>query len=91
MTSPLERAARALGDTPDLAGATLRKALIAVGSPDNGEQTLRHLARAVIEAIREPSETMVDASRAEEGCGCPCCVGADDWSTMIDALLAEGA
>jgi hypothetical protein len=47
------------------------------------------LARAVLTALREPPDDVLSASDADEGCGCPCCVRADNWTLMIDHILAE--
>ena len=55
----------------------------------DGEFDLEKVARAGLEALREPDKLMEEAALAEEGCGCPCCVSSDDWEAMIDAILGE--
>lgn len=46
-------------------------------------------ASAVLMAAREPDDAVLEASRENEGCGCPCCIGAHHWPSMIDAILNE--
>lgn len=75
---PLERAARAL--------------CTAQGLPENTKfegrpmwESFVPLARAMLEAIREPSDAMVAAADS-----LPCSLGTvDHWQAMIDAALAE--
>lgn len=54
---------------------------------ESTKEYLRGEARAAIGALREPTEAMKEASYADRGCGCPCCINADNWSLMIDAAL----
>lgn len=56
---------------------------------DGGLFDLEKVARAGLAAVRAPDKLMEEAARAEEGCGCPCCVCSDDWEAMIDAILGE--
>lgn len=84
--TPLERAARALIDNYPL---------------DSGEspltwQEVLSVARAVIEAIRDPSSPMTHAAQSEShvagDCEGDCEVDYHGiWASMIDALLEEGA
>ncbi len=66
--TPLERAAR----------AAAREMVI----PDEGRMKPERVARAVIEAIREPSEAMLLAGAVSSA--------SVAWEDMIDALLEEG-
>lgn len=78
--TPLERAARALAETYNRHRIP--------GAPDNpGADPVDYEdARAVLRAIREPSEGMVQV-----GCsGGDWPYAADTWSAMIYAALEEG-
>lgn len=78
--TPLERAARAIYKLGDNGPYTLA---------EEDEQWHHHVdtARAVLEAIREPSEGMVDAAQVAHG---PEATYRTAWRGMIDAALAEG-
>lgn len=73
----LERAARAARDDAAIYGADLTVDQAA------------HVARAVLMAVREPSNSVLLAGEATgdqyEGCD-----PADCWPAMIDAILADG-
>jgi len=56
---------------------------------DDGKVEDIDLARAALTALLEPTEAMEKASEKNEGCGCPCCYRADDWTLMIQAALDE--
>ena len=71
--SPLERAARAAIE----AERNMRG--IDLGSPLWG----REIARAVLMAVRSPSEKMVEAGKEQTD------FAADAWAAMIDAALGE--
>ena len=55
----------------------------------DGRVDLEKVARAGLEALREPDKLMEEAALAEEGCGCPCCVSSDDWAAMFGAIRGE--
>lgn len=79
--TPIERAARALVDNYPL---------------DSGESPLDWqeavpIVRAVLTAIREPSEAMLKAAEVVDFIGPGENDQAGEWQAMIDALLAEGA
>ncbi len=101
--TPLERAARALcelaGEAPDapaMAGGFQRSVSSGVRLPNEGPfrwQAYTGQARAVLAAIREPSEGMTEIGSAKfRGVGIQTrqAVG-DAWEVMIDAALEEGA
>jgi hypothetical protein len=58
--------------------------------PSDSIVTCEGIARAVLQALREPSEGMIEAGRETEcvhgdmNCGCDV-----SWSAMIDAALSE--
>jgi hypothetical protein len=57
----------------------------------DGRVQLDPLARAVIEAIREPSSEMTHAAQGESHVAGDCEVDYHGiWASMIDQLLAEG-
>lgn len=81
--SPIELAARALMalDYPEEAGGEMGEFYM-----DRHGDAYRAQARAVIVAIREPSEDMVEAGACPEfGL-----VLVAKWQAMIDAMLEEG-
>ncbi|MGE7204906.1 hypothetical protein ACQKJZ_04415 [Sphingomonas sp. NPDC019816] len=60
--------------------------------PDEGPMKPERIARAVIEAIREPSSPMTHAAQSESHVAGNCEVDYHGiWASMIDALLEEGA
>lgn len=79
----IERAAKALAKAQS--GVDVYDAL------DEGMQdTLRENVRAVVEAMREPSERMAKAGAADmPGNTTPPHVAETAWQAMIDAALAE--
>ncbi|AJR24571.1 hypothetical protein [Sphingobium sp. YBL2] len=86
---PIERASRAIIDAAQEQGAYVG------GEPDNlrsvpinGVIDAKAMVRAVLAAIREPSEAMIYAS-SEGGLGFNDKV-IEDWQSMIDAMLDEG-
>lgn len=79
--TPLERAARA-------AHEALSRANV-IAYLDMPEETANIIARAVVEAIREPSEKMIDDIRNSEYGGIQG-VSADIFKVMIDTALEEG-
>lgn len=91
MTSPLERAARALAERHhqplfDRGDSSLSPSQYA----DQYWRDYVEQARAVIEAIREPSGEMLN--EAMRGPGKPThTLSSGLWVRMVDALLAEGA
>lgn len=101
--TPLERAARALADVTIFWDETYDGAFVVKGDPTryatNAEAEkaqAKAQVRAVIEAIREPSEAMVQAYA--DGIDKDACISPeaywirdDGFSAMIDALLEEGA
>jgi len=83
--TPLERAARALVDNYPLDG----------GESPLAWQEVLPVARAVIVAIREPSEGMLEAAYRDlnlsrEDADTPDVEITRAWRAMIDALLEEG-
>lgn len=91
--TPLERAARALctldGKEPDV-GEPFDVEAQPFGGPASSEPSwlsYRDAARAVLQAIREPSDAMLDAGDiwTNEQCS-PDAI----WQAMIDAALEEG-
>lgn len=86
--TPLERAARALHtiytDEKERSGARDMPSWDELG--DDGRFYFTHRVRAVLQAIREPSEAMIEAASDEGGCdGTHISV----YRAMIDAALVE--
>jgi len=89
---PLERAARALAadlGKQDLGTPFVLDDNLALPYLDQGEVDFGRLARAVLEAIREPSEGMRDAveKMLKANCYYIDCSDTEIWQTMIDAIL----
>lgn len=96
MSEMVERVARAIGDTPNRYGGTLRALLTTLkripelrDSPLSDAEVLEWLARAAIEAMREPTRAMYrtfdkDGGDVMEHRG----AAIDYWTAMIDAALA---
>lgn len=85
MTPALKAMVEAMAD--QMPGAMISNGEVLVTGA--GWVNLEKVARAGLEALREPDKLMEEAALAEEGCGCPCCVSSDDWEAMIDAILGE--
>lgn len=105
--TPLERAARAIADDlrrqePKHGGTYFVDATNINATVVDGTFDLRSIARAVLEAIREPSEVMVregcladiPGGRYGEATFTEAQIGKDDapviWEAMIHAALVEG-
>jgi hypothetical protein len=74
----------------------IKRVADAIADLPNGIMDVEQVARTAIEAMREPTEAMLDAvSHYVDGGGeqYPIRVGSDDsqaiWRAMIDAALAE--
>lgn len=84
MMLPIERAARALGECYDGCADP-------VDTPNNWGRAVAGV-RAVLEAIREPSDAMLDLGldvHIECGGGLASYELAEMWRTMIDAALKD--
>ena len=78
----------------------VRQAIWEVGAADDlTKLDAAGYTKAVLAAIDEaglvvvpkvPTEAMIEASRKDEGCGCPCCEQADNYTAMIAASQEEG-
>lgn len=110
MTSPLERAARALyALTPQTMDVFTRdcsdpKSVVSIGTrpiewddlDDEDRDPFVAVARAVLAAIREPSEGMVGAGLTkarectDDWSASAACLPGHCWTAMIDAALSEG-
>jgi hypothetical protein len=89
--TPIERVARVLWENSLLKPyrpADTERALMATPEPEPDWQRFVPLARAVLEAIREPSDRMVHVVIPELGTER---MGfKQSWQAMIDAALEEG-
>lgn len=85
--TPLERAARAVREQIAFEQDEDDGDRFMVEGGLRGHEFFNEIARALIEAIREPSEAMIKAawSEASEGGDPP-----EIYAAMIDALLKEG-
>lgn len=92
----IEKAARAIADTSPEGGGSVRAIFRGVSdaagldwSEKSFQDSMAFLARAVIEAIREPSEAMVDAIGLAQPSPSLRQQAVDDWKAMINQILSE--
>lgn len=85
MTDVIERVARAIAETGNGGDWDSRSFY-----QEEHKEFHRKRARAAIEAMREPTEAMIDAVDLPGLAGDPEIVIAKAWRAMIDAALKEG-
>jgi uncharacterized Fe-S center protein len=76
--SPFERAVRAIEQTPVMSDTYAMA----------GEDAVA-LARAVLQAVRDPSEAMLEAGEQKDLAATDRASALTHWQAMIDAALAE--
>lgn len=100
MTTMIEKIARAIADNIEAQGATLAEISGDDVTMVDGDLSFKLIARAAVEAMREPTEAMLaETHELVIGFGgddgtynihCEDWQAKDVWMTMIDVALKEG-